>query len=104
VRAVPKRAEGRQPAAQLADRADRLARPLGGGEHGLRVGTQGACALGQHDAAPDALKERDAELRLEAAHLLGERRLREMQRLRRGRERAVLDRREDVLQLLQGHR
>jgi hypothetical protein len=66
------RAERRGARAQLADGADRRARGLDGGEHGLGVGAQRAPGLGRDEAPADALKERDAELRLEPAHLLGE--------------------------------
>ena len=52
---------------------------------------------------PTRWKSAHAELGLEPADLLGERRLREVQRLRGGAERAVLEGREDVLELLQRH-
>ncbi len=56
--------------------------------------------LGRRQPATDALEEPDAELGLEPAHLLGERRLREMELLGGRRERAVPEGGEEVLELL----
>jgi hypothetical protein len=86
------------------ERADRHPRRLDGGEHGLGVGTKGAARLGRHEPAADALEELDAELGLEPADLLGERRLGEVQRLGGGAERALLEGCYHVLQLLKIHR
>ena len=52
------------------------------------------------EPAADALEQAHAELGLQPAHLLGERRLRQVQLLGRGRERAVAEGGEEVLELL----
>ena len=99
----PERAEGRDAALQLALLDDRLA-PLGdGAERGLGVRAQGARGVGRADPAPDAGEERDAELGLQPADLLRERRLGEQQPLGGGAERAFVQGGEEVLQLLQRH-
>jgi hypothetical protein len=56
------------------------------------------------DAAGRAAQQRHAELGLEPPDLLGEARLGHVQGLRGSRERPVLDRRDEVRQLLQCHR
>ena len=57
--------------------------------------------LRRHDTAPDAGEQIDAEGPLELAHLLGDRRLRDAQRLGRGGERPVLRCRREAADLLQ---
>jgi hypothetical protein len=59
--------------------------------------------LGGLDAATHAREQGDAQLRLEAPDLLGERRLSEHQPLRRGGERSLPKGGEEVLELLQRH-
>ena len=72
-------------------------------EHRLGVRAQRAARLGQREPAADAREERDAELGLQAADLLADRRLREVQRLGGGAERAALGGGQEVLELLQVH-
>ena len=83
---------------------DRLARAREGGLDALGLGPERAARLGEHDAPADAGEELDAELRLERAHLLGERRLGEIERAGGAAERAVLGGREEIGELLQCHR
>ena len=66
----------------------------------LGVRAQRVPRLGRLQPAADALEEPDAELRLEPAHLLGQRRLRQVELLGGGRERAVAEGGEEVLELL----
>ena len=96
----PPRPEGGRAAAQLAHGDDRVARRLGRVQRPLGVRAQRVPGLGRLQPAADALEEPDAELGLEPAHLLGERRLREMELLGGRRERAVPEGREEVLELL----
>ena len=69
------RPERGHPGAHVTDAGDRLTRRLDAREHRLRVRYEGLSRLGQRDSASDAHEERHAELALEPADLLGERRL-----------------------------
>ena len=69
------RPEGGRAAAQLAHGDDRVARRLGRVQRSLGVRAQRVPRLGRLQPAADALEEPDAELGLEPAYLLGERRL-----------------------------
>ena len=73
------------------------------GEHPLCLGPEAAARLGEDEAAAGASEQRDAELRLELAHLLRDGGLREVERARGGAEGAVLGRGEEVLELLDRH-
>ena len=79
-------------------------RLVGRGEDPLGVIAEHVAGLGGDEAAADPLEEGDAELRLQAADLLGERRLGEVHLLRGGAERARCEGGEEVLELLQSHR
>ena len=94
------RAEGGRPAAQLAHRDDGLARRLRRVERALGVRAQRVAGLGRRQPAAHALEEAHAELGLQPADLLGDRGLRHVQLLGRGRERAVAIGGEEVLELL----
>ena len=59
--------------------------------------------LGRLDAAPDAHEQRNAQLALEPADLLGERRLSEAEHLRGRAERALLVGLPEVGELLEVH-
>jgi hypothetical protein len=96
----PPRPEGGRAAAQLAHGDDGVARRLGRVQRPLGVRAQRVPGLGRLQPASDALEEPDAELGLEPAHLLGQRRLREMELLGGRRERAAPEGREEVLELL----
>ena len=96
----PPRAEGGRPAAQLAHGDDRLARRLGRVQGALGVRAQRVAGLGRRQPAADALEQAHAELGLQPADLLGDRRLRHVQLRGRGRERAVAVGGEEVLELL----
>jgi hypothetical protein len=101
---VARRAEGAErgrAAAQAPDRHDGVARLLGGVEDLLGVGPQLERRVRGHEASPDAVEQGHAELGLELADLLGERRLGHAQALGGLAERARVERREEVLQLLQ---
>jgi hypothetical protein len=97
------RAERRRAAAQPAHLGDRVAGGLHLLQDALGVVAERPAGFRGHEAAPAALEERDAELCLQAADLLGERGLREVQLLRGGRERPVLDGGQEVLELLDRH-
>ena len=98
------RAEGDGAALQGADLADGLRGLLGRAERPLGLGLQHPARLGQHEPPARAREERDAELGLQPADLVGEARLRHQQRLGGGRERSVLGGGEEVAELLQSHR
>jgi hypothetical protein len=68
------------------------------------VGPQQPPGLGQRQPAPGAGEQRDAELGLEPADLLGEARLGQVQLFRGGGERAPLDSRQEVRELLECYR
>ena len=91
------------PGAHVAHAAHRLARRLHLGQDALGVRQQRAARLGRHDAAPDAHEERHAELALEPADLLRERRLGQVQHLGGGAERPLLDGLAEVGELLEVH-
>ncbi len=97
-------AERRGAAAQLAHSGDGAARRLHLGQHTLGVRAQRATGLGEAHAPAHTLEQRRAELGLQAAHLLGERRLGQVKLARSGAERAVLGGGEEVRELLQIHR
>ena len=96
-------AEAGRARAHVAHAAHRFAGRLHLGQDALGVGQQRTAGLGRHDAAPDAHEERHAELALEAPDLLGERRLGQMQHLRGGAERPLLDGLPEVRELLEVH-
>jgi hypothetical protein len=62
---------------------------------------EGVAGLRRHDTAADAGEEVDAQGLLELAHLLRDRRLRDAQRLRRGRERSQVRCGREAADLLQ---
>ena len=99
----PEHPEAERAAAQVAHLGDGVPRPLDVGEDALGLGTEAAAGLGQHEAAAGAGEERDPELAFELAHLLRDRRLREVERPGGAAERAVLDGREEVGELLDCH-
>ena len=94
------RPEGGRAAAQLAHGDHRVARRLGRVQRSLGVRTQRVARLGRLQPAADALEEPHAELRLEPAHLLRQRRLGQVELLGGRRERAVAKGGEEVLELL----
>jgi hypothetical protein len=96
----PPRPEGGRAAAQLAHGDDGVARRLGRVQRPLCVRAQCVPRLGRLQSATDALEEPDPELRLQPAHLLGERWLSQMELFGSGRERAETVGREEVLELL----
>ena len=96
--------EAQGPAAKLADAAHGVARAIDVGEHALGLGAERASRLGQRDPASHPCEEVDAELALQLSDLLGERRLRDVERPRCRRERPVLRGGEEVAQLHQIHR
>ena len=73
-------------------------------EDPLRLRPEGPPRLGEDDPATDPGQQLDAELGLELPHLLGERGLRDEERARGRRERAVLGGCEEVAELLESHR
>src|SRR5262245_48242188 len=75
-------------AAQPADRGQLLLGRLDAGEDRVRVGYERAAGLGEPHAARAALHELRPGLALERGHVLADRRLCEVERLRRGGERA----------------
>ena len=83
---------------------DDVARLLDPGEHALGLRPQRPPRLRQRDPAADAREELDAELRLELADLLGERRLGDVERAGGCRERAVLRGGEEISELAKIHR
>ena len=93
--------EGGGAAAQLAHGDDGLARRLDRVQDALGVRAQLPPRLRRLQAAADAREERDAELGLQRAHLLADRRLREMQRFCSSAERPAIERGEEVFELLQ---
>jgi hypothetical protein len=74
-----------------------------GGEDRARLVAEDGAALGELHAAREPAEEREAQLALEVAHLLRQRRLADAERLRRAREVAVLGHREEVAQVPQLH-
>jgi hypothetical protein len=98
------RAEGHGPAGHVADLAHRLDRRLRLGQRALGVGDEQPAGLGERQPPAGPGEQRHAELGLQPADLLGQARLRHVQRVRGRRERAVLDRGEEVRELLQSHR
>ena len=97
------RAERDRAARQVAHLADRLGGLLRGRHGALGVRAQQPARLGQLEPAAGAREQRHAELGLEPADLLGQARLGHEQRLRGGRERAVLDGGQEVGELLERH-
>ena len=95
--------EAQCPAAKLADAPHGVARAIDVGEDTLGLGAERASRLGQCDPASHPCEEVDPELALQLPDLLGERRLRDVERPRRRRERRVLRGREEVAQLHQIH-
>ena len=95
--------EAERAAAEVAHLGDRVPGPVDVGENALGLGAEAAARLGQHEPASGAGEERDPELALELPHLLRDRRLREEERARGTAERAVLDGREEVAELLNRH-
>ena len=94
----------RQPAGLHA--GERLQLGLRGvelGERAPRAGDEHLAGLRHRDAAGRALDERHAELGLEAADLLRERRLRDVLARRGAREVALVRERDEVAQLAQIH-
>ena len=73
------------------------------GEHALRVAEDDAALLGQLDAAAGAAEDLDAELFLEAADLLRDRRLREVELLAGLGQRAVLGDGDDGAEVAELH-
>ena len=97
-------ADAQSAAGELAHLRDRFARVRQRRQHPLGLGPEGTARFGEDDAAADAREQRDAELRLERAHLLREGRLGEVELAGGPAERAVLGRGEEVGELLQSHR
>ncbi len=96
-------AEAERAAAKVAHLGYGVPGTLDIGEHALGLGPEPAAGLGEHEAAAGACEERDPELALELSHLLRDRRLREVERARGSAERAVLDRGQEVRELLNRH-
>ena len=95
------RAEGDGPAREVAHLAHRLGGLARGGQRALGVRAQQPARLGQLEPPAGAREQRHAELGLEPADLLRQARLGHVQRLGGGGERAVLDRGEEVRELLE---
>ena len=94
----------RQPAG--LDPGERLQLGLRGvelGQRPARAGDEQLAGLRHRDAARRALDERHAELRLEAADLLRERRLRDVLARGGAREVALVGERDEIAQLAQIH-
>jgi hypothetical protein len=98
------RAEAHGAALERPDLLDRLGGLLGGRERPLGVRSQHPPGLGEREPPSGAREERDAQLGLEPANLVGEARLRHQQRLGRGGEGALVRGGEEVPELLQRHR
>ena len=96
------RAEGDGAAGELAHLAHRLLRLAGLVQRALGVRLQELPGLGQLEPFARADEQRDAQLGLQPAHLLGQARLRHMQGFRGRRERSVARRGEEIGELLQG--
>ena len=89
--------------AAVVQLAGRLPQPVHGIEHGEDARQQIPARAADPRAVAAALKQVDAELPLQAAHRLAQRRLRDVQRLGRPAERAEAGHPGDVLQLLDTH-
>ena len=96
------RAEGDGPAGELAHLADGLLRLARLVERALGVRLQELAGLGQLEALARADEQRDAQLGLQPAHLLGQARLRHMQGFRGRGERSVARCGKEIRELLQG--
>ncbi len=96
-------AEGDRARAQVADLADGVGGLGRLGERALGVRDQQPSRLGQREPAAGAREQRDAELGLEPADLLGEARLGHVQLLRGGGEGAALGGGQEIGELLQRH-
>lgn len=100
----PHAAEAQVPAQQPGDLVELVAQAVDLGDHALGV-VQDEVAFGrQVDAATRAREERDAELGLQAAELLGDGRLGEMQLLTGLREGPVAGDRDDRSEVPEFHR
>ena len=100
---VAERAERRGAALELAHLADRVARLLGRRQRALGLGAEEPAGLGELEPA-GADEQRRAQLGLEPADLLGQARLGHVQGCGGRRERAMVGRGEEVLELLECHR
>ena len=103
------RAERDGAARELAHVADRAGQVVDVAQHLLRPGHEHPPGVGRLQLTVRAGEERDAERALQAAYLVGQARLGDVERRGGGREGAVLDRGEEVDELLQrrstgGHR
>ena len=96
-------AEGQRPAAKLAHLANSVACAPDALEHLRRLGAKRTPRLGERDTATGADEEVDSELGLQLPHLLGQRRLGDVERAGCCRERAVLGGGEEVAELLESH-
>ena len=103
--AAEERAEGDGAAASgRAPRGPTRSASCGLGQRALGVRPQQPAGLGQLEPAAGADEQRDAELGLEPADLLGQARLGHQQRVRGRRERPVVGRGEEIGELLQASR
>ena len=98
------RAERDRPAGHLAHLADGLLASSASASVRSAWGSRRRPGLGQLEPAAGADEQRDAELGLQPAHLLGQARLRHQQRLRGRGERPVARRGEEIRELLQASR
>ncbi len=97
-------AERDRAADERAHLAHGLERLLRLGQHALGVREEQPPGVGELDAPAGPDEQRDAELGLEPADLLGHARLRHQERVRGRRKAPVLGRGEEVFELLQPHR
>jgi hypothetical protein len=97
-------AERHRAPGEVPDGADGLGCFLCGSQGALRMWDQHLCRFGQDELAVGAHEQRRPQLVLEPADLLRQARLGDEVRIGRGGQRAVLHRREKVLQLLEGDR
>ena len=91
------------PAGQRRGRPDDVGGLARRGQRPLGLGAEQPARVGELQPAAGADEQRDAELGLEVGDLLGHARAGEVQRVRRGGERAVLRGGEEVGELLQRH-
>jgi hypothetical protein len=90
----------RLPLLRTASRQPRLLRVL---EHSTRLGQEGRAGVRQRDPPPRAIKHLDAEITLELADLLADRRLRHVQLLGGARDMQRLRHRHEVPQVPKLH-
>ncbi len=103
------RGRGGEADADLADIAARDAQGPGlggidGGEHRAGIVREGAAGLGQRHPARQALEQGGADLGLEALDLVAQRRLRDVQPLRRPGDAEIVGHRDEVAKMAKLHR